>query len=80
MELYKLRYNLYNYLIDNNTNYILNENSINYFPFKSYKSQLKAYSKKYCDPFCRRERVIFDYQANEIINFKQTIKMAHKNY
>ena len=71
-----------NYSKKYNTNYILvrNGNSISYFPFKSYKSQLKAYSKKYCDPFCRRERVIFDYQSNEIINFKQTIKMSHKNY
>ena len=69
-----------NYAKKYNTNYTLNENCINYFPFKNYKAQLKAYSKKYCDPFCRRERVIFDYQENEIINFKQTIKMTHKNY
>jgi hypothetical protein len=25
--------------------------------YDSYKSQLKAYSKKQCDPFCRRERI-----------------------
>ena len=71
-----------NYSKKYNTNYIINRNGqdISYFPFKSYKSQLKAYSKRYCDPFCRRERVIFDYQTNEIINFKPTIKMSHKNY
>jgi hypothetical protein len=71
-----------NYSKKNNTSYILTRNGqqISYFPFKSYKSQLKAYSKKYCDPFCRRERVIFDYQENTITNFKQTIKMSHKNY
>jgi hypothetical protein len=71
-----------NYSKKYNTNYILfknNENNV-YFPFKSYKSQLKAYSKKYCDPFCRRERVIFDYQNNLIIDFKSTIKLNHKNY
>ena len=27
--------------------------------YQSYKSQLKAYSKKKFDPFCRRERIIF---------------------
>ena len=51
-----------------------------YFPFKSYKSQLKAYSKKFCDPFCRRERVIFDYENNVIINFNSAVKLGHKNY
>jgi hypothetical protein len=33
-----------------------------FFPFKAYKAQLKAYSKKFCDPFCRRDRVKFDYK------------------
>lgn len=34
----------------------------------SYKSQLKAYSKKLFDPFCRRERIRFmDHNNNEII-------------
>ena len=28
--------------------------------FHSYKSQLKAYSKKKFDPFCRRDRIIFE--------------------
>jgi len=33
-----------------------------------YKSQLKAYSKKQFDPFCRRERITFiDQYNNEII-------------
>jgi hypothetical protein len=34
----------------------------------SYKSQLKAYSKKLFDPFCRRERIKFiDHYSNELI-------------
>jgi hypothetical protein len=71
-----------NYCKKKNINYILtkNEEKISYFPFKSYKSQLKAYSKKFCDPFCRRERVIFDYLNNTIIDFKSTVKLGHKNY
>ena len=49
-----------NYSKKYNTSYIFSKNgeNVSYFPFKSYKSQLKAYSKKFCDPFCRRERVI----------------------
>ena len=60
-----------NYCKKNNISYPLVRDSIeiNYFPFKSYKSQLKAYSKKFCDPFCRRERVIFDYSNNQILEY-----------
>jgi glutaredoxin-related protein len=71
-----------NYCKKYNINYPLVKNGIeiSYFPFKTYKSQLKAYSKKFCDPFCRRERVIFDYANSEIISFNQNIKMSHKEY
>lgn len=31
----------------------------NFMVYYSYKSQLKAYSKKQFDPFCRRERILF---------------------
>jgi hypothetical protein len=31
----------------------------------SYKSQLKAYSKKLFDPFCRRERIMFSFPGTE---------------
>jgi len=33
--------------------------------FQSYKAQLKAYSKKKFDPFCRRERI--DFKINDSI-------------
>ena len=71
-----------NYSKKYNTSYIFSKNgeNITYFPFKNYKSQLKAYSKKFCDPFCRRERVIFDYRKMEIIDFRTDIKMSHKDY
>ena len=32
-----------------------------------YKSQLKSYSKKQFDPFCRRERIHFFYDKNNYI-------------
>jgi hypothetical protein len=60
-----------NYCKKNNTSFMLH-NEV-YYPFKVYKLQLKAYSKKYCDPFCRRERVIFDYKNNEILNTDTSI-------
>ena len=69
-----------NYCKKNNINYLINRDNetITYFPYKSYKSQLKAYSKKFCDPFCRRERVLFDYQNNTITELSN--KIDHSNY
>jgi hypothetical protein len=34
---------------------------------QSYKSQLKAYSKKSFDPFCRRQRITFTFHTGEQI-------------
>jgi len=46
--------------------YITQDNSIKQFiVYLNYKSQLKAYSKKTFDPFCRRERIGFYYNNNE---------------
>ena len=72
-----------NYCKKYNINYPLKKpdgDTISYFPFKSYKSQLKAYSKKYCDPFCRRTRVFFDYRNKNITEFKSNFKFDHKEY
>jgi hypothetical protein len=73
-----------NYCKKNNINYTLlkDDTLITYFPYKSYKSQLKAYSKKFCDPFCRRERVIFDYKNNIISDYssKLSINLDHNDY
>jgi hypothetical protein len=59
---------------------VVNGNTISYFPFKAYKCQLKAYSKKYCDPFCRRERILFDYKNNHILNLNELSGLGHTNY
>jgi len=71
-----------NYCKKNNVKYNtnVNGNEILFFPYKSYKLQLKAYSKRLCDPFCRRERVIFDYQNKTITNYKNNINTEHSNY
>ena len=53
--------NSYNFNKQDNNDDIRNINV-----YLSYKSQLKAYSKKKFDPFCRRERITFDID-DEII-------------
>ena len=35
--------------------------------YQSYKSQLKSYSKKKFDPFCRRQRIEFEYEQGKKI-------------
>lgn len=71
-----------NYCKKFNIHYPLEKNgsTVSYFPFKSYKSQLKAYSKKFCDPFCRRERVVYDYRNHVIHNFRSDIHLGHKDH
>jgi hypothetical protein len=46
-----------NYAKEHSTSYILNGQE--FLVYMNYKSQLKAYSKKLFDPFCRRERILF---------------------
>ena len=46
-----------NYAKKKNVVYSLGEKPINLFI--DYKSQLKSFSKKFFDPFCRRERITF---------------------
>lgn len=41
------------------------ETTIDLNVFLDYKAQLKGYSKKHFDPFCRRERVSFKYNNNK---------------
>lgn len=51
-----------NYAKKNNIVYPLQKGNsiINFNIYLDYKNQLKAYSKKYFDPFCRRERIILN--------------------
>lgn len=59
-----------NYSKKNNINYqiIVNNKNKTFIVYLDYKSQLKAYSKKQFDPFCRRERISFiDHDNNELI-------------
>ncbi len=50
-----------------------NTNNIKQFlVFLNYKSQLKAYTKKQFDPFCRRERINFYYDQKDNTKFIET--------
>jgi len=58
-----------NYSKFHNTSYI--HKNQEFFVYIDYKNQLKAYSKKLFDPFCRRERILF--QINNIPAFLTTV-------
>jgi len=60
-----------NYSKKMNTSYpIFEKNNINisqqFIVYLNYKLQLKAYSKKQFDPFCRRKRISFYYTKNSM--------------
>lgn len=52
-----------NYSKKHSTAYVLN--GTEFLVYANYKSQLKAYSKKLFDPFCRRERIAFQMPGFE---------------
>ena len=60
-----------NYSKKNNTHFQVddvNSKVKNFIVYLDYKAQLKAYSKKSFDPFCRRERISFiDHDNKELI-------------
>lgn len=58
-----------NYAKFHNISYI--HKSQEFFVYIDYKNQLKAYSKKLFDPFCRRERILF--QIGSIPAFVTTV-------
>ena len=53
-----------NYAKKRSISYLLHENK-NFNIWLDYKRQLKAYSKKQFDPFCRRQRVFYNTEAGE---------------
>lgn len=58
-----------NYAKAHNISYI--HKNQEFFVYIDYKNQLKAYSKKLFDPFCRRERIMF--QMKDIPAFITTV-------
>jgi hypothetical protein len=58
-----------NYAKKHHVSYILGGQE--FIVYLNYKSQLKAYSKKMFDPFCRRERILF--QCGKFEPFETTV-------
>ncbi len=52
-----------NYAKKNHVSYLLHNQE--FVVYLNYKSQLKAFSKKLFDPFCRRERILFQCGNHE---------------
>jgi hypothetical protein len=52
-----------NYAKKHNISYILNQKQ--FLVYFHYKRELKAYSKRMFDPFCRRERIMFQARGHE---------------
>jgi hypothetical protein len=50
-----------------NNSIVFKKNNKYYNVHLDYKSQLKAYSKKLFDPFCRRNRILFYYSKNNAV-------------
>jgi hypothetical protein len=60
-----------NYSKKYNIIYNLPNNANPFNVYLDYRLQLKAYNKKYFDPFCRKNRIVFHYQDN--IAIKTTV-------
>lgn len=58
-----------NYAKKHHVSYLLGGQE--FIVYLNYKSQLKAFSKKLFDPFCRRERILF--QCGDIEAFETTV-------
>lgn len=58
-----------NYAKKYHVSYLLNNQE--FIVYLNYKSQLKAFSKKLFDPFCRRERILF--QCGDLEPFETTV-------
>ena len=71
---YKLSLRIIDWFVTNYSkkhNIVIERHGKPFIVYLEYKSQLKAYSKKQFDPFCRRARIHFEYAAGT--NFETTI-------
>ena len=56
-----------NYSKKNNVSYYLKDAQTQFIVYLSYKNQLKAFSKKQFDPFCRRSRIEYVYNKTNYL-------------
>ena len=71
---YSKKYNIV-YQLNN----ILNETYI-FNIYLDYKNQLKAYSKKFFDPFCRQKRIIIDSSTMKWVEYHDSYKDCDKKF
>lgn len=71
ISLREMDYTVTNYGDKNKVIYKLKNNKT-FNLYLEYKNQLKAYSKKFFDPFCRRDRIFIEFNTLKIINIKKT--------
>ena len=62
ISLREMDYTVTNYSDDNKVNYKLKSGE-NFNMYLDYKCQLRGFSKKCFDPFCRRQRIFLDYET-----------------
>jgi hypothetical protein len=59
---------------------VKNDEEISYFNiYLDYKNQLKAYSKKFFDPFCRQRRIIIDCKVFSWSEYTEDVINLDKN-
>jgi hypothetical protein len=71
---YKISLRIIDWFVTNYSkkhNLVIEKNGKPFIVFLEYKSQLKAYSKKQFDPFCRRSRIHYEYDKGK--KFETTI-------
>jgi len=71
-----------NYSKENDIHYPLkkkNGGKKNFNVWLDYKNQLKAYSKRAFDPFCRRGRIFYNIKTNEIVTIDNNNKEHYEN-
>jgi hypothetical protein len=71
---YKISLRIIDWFVTNYSkkhNLVIQKNGKPFIVFLEYKSQLKAYSKKQFDPFCRRSRIHYEYDKGK--KFETTI-------
>lgn len=71
ISLREMDYTITNYGNKNKTVYKLKNGSM-FNMYLEYKNQLKAYSKKFFDPFCRRERIFIEFEGLGITTLKDS--------
>lgn len=76
ISLREIDYTITNYSNNNKVSYVL-KNGTMFNMYMDYKRQLRGYSKKCFDPFCRRQRIFIFYGTKECVYLE---KSDEENY